>query len=740
MSLTKLLLVAIGLNLYPMGYSGEKNHAQSSEARPVADDYFGTKVTDPYRWMEAGLTDFHFVTFLKAQNQVTESALARFSVARAKLLSRIKAFDSAVPDTIDWARAGDRIFYREIPSSSSDAILRVKESDGTSRTLVDPKDYKSGGKHAAIDYFQPSWSGANVAVGVSLGGSEDSTLYIVDVSTGRVLPDVISRTQYGNPSWRSDEKSFFYFRQQPLSAGAPPTAIYENGRVLVHVLGTDPEKDPPVFGPGLRGSPNVPIAGFSGVSTSADSPYVLAYYSAGTSDSASVYVAREVDATNSDTPWKQILRSSDKLSTVNNPAVLRGTHLYILTTKDSPNGSVLVFDLDRSENPPNTIIAPSDHVIDGIYGARDALYISSRNGVAKSLSRLAYEVGAMPKVIPLPVEGSTFSFEASTDHSGVLFGLQSWIIPPLVYLYDPSLERLVDTGIQPKNPLDLSLFRVKEVQTTSTDGSNVPISIIFRKDTVLDGSHPTLFVGYGAYGIPTDAEFNPSSLPGILAWVERGGVFAVAHVRGGGEYGEGWHLAAQKATKQHTVDDMIATAKYLTSNKYNSPERLAVRGTSAGGIAVGNCIVQHPELFAAAIDNVGVTNMLRFQLTQGGPANIPEFGDVTKPEEFKWLYAISPYHHVKDGTRYPAVLALTGTNDPRVPCWMVAEFVARLQRATSSGRPVLLRVDFDTGHGTLGSNRVQLESAAADEQAFLLWQMGDKEFKFATREHHGKAD
>jgi prolyl oligopeptidase len=208
----------------------------------------------------------------------------------------------------------------------------------------------------------------------------------------------------------------------------------------------------------------------------------------------------------------------------------------------------------------------------------------------------------------------------------------------------------------------------------------------------------------------------------------RGGVLATAHVRGGGEYGERWHLAGQKATKQHTIDDMIATARYLIAQKYTSPSHLAVRGTSAGGIAVGGAIVQHPELFGAAIDNVGMTNILRFQQSQGGAANIPEFGDVTNATDFKYLYNMDAYVHVRDGTRYPAVMGVTGLNDPRVPTWMVAKMIARLQAATSSGKPVLLRVDYDAGHG-IGSSRTQQLSERADEWTFLLWQLGDPEFQ-----------
>jgi prolyl oligopeptidase len=293
-----------------------------------------------------------------------------------------------------------------------------------------------------------------------------------------------------------------------------------------------------------------------------------------------------------------------------------------------------------------------------------------------------------------------------------------------MFAYDPASNRVSNAALIQKYPADLSGFEAREVEATSADGIKVPLSILCKKGLALDGSHPALYEGYGAYGISIDPSFNPRT----LAWIERGGVFAFVHARGGGEFGESWHNAGRNETKQHTIDDMVAAAQYLIQQRYTSPEHLAVLGTSAGGIAVGGAIVQHPELFVAAIDNVGGTDLLRFQNTQGGAANIPEFGDVTDPKGFKNLYSVSPYHHVIDGTRYPAVLGITGANDPRVPSWIVAKMVARLQAASSSGRPILLRVDFDEGHG-LGSSRPQRERLLADEFSFILWRSGDPEFQ-----------
>ncbi|HEX3467221.1 MAG TPA: prolyl oligopeptidase family serine peptidase, partial [Candidatus Elarobacter sp.] len=281
-----------------------------------------------------------------------------------------------------------------------------------------------------------------------------------------------------------------------------------------------------------------------------------------------------------------------------------------------------------------------------------------------------------------------------------------------------------DTGLRAASTVDYSAITSREVLATSADGTNVPLSIVMQKDAALDGSHPTLLDGYGAYGIVIRPSFSASR----LAWLERGGIFAECHPRGGGEYGEDWHYGAHIATKQRTVDDFIGCAQYLIAQHYTSVPKLAGMGTSAGGVTIGNAIVQHPELFAAAIDDVGDTNPVRDEFAEGGPANIPEFGTITNQAGWNALYSTDPYVHIKDGVAYPAVLAITGANDPRVAPWIVAKFAARLQAATSSGKPVLLRVDYDAGHGFLGSSRAQAQALTTDIDAFLFWQLGDPSF------------
>lgn len=688
-------------------------------------DYFGTKVPDPYRWMEAGVKDPQFMDYLKVQNDYTRQVLDSLG-GRAKLLARIQELDNAVPRIFGWQRADTSSFYLETDPGGTTPSLMVRDAAGTPRKLLDPVQFEKNGQHAAIDFFAPSWDAKYVVVGVALAGSEDSVMHVVEVNSGKLLPDEISRTQYANPTWRTDSKSFHYSRLQQLAPGAPPSAIYENQRVYLHILGTDPEKDPAVFGPGVSAALNVPKAGFVGTGTLPSSDYALAWYSAGTTDPVAIYVAPAAQAVNAATPWRKILSSTDHVATGADSAVAQhGSTLYLLLEKDAPNRKLVALDLGHPDiNGAQVVIPESATVLTGVYAAQDGLYVTAKKGVEFELRRRAYESNGPWQTLKLPYNGTISGVDANVLEPGVVFAIHSWTQSDQAFLFDPVRGQVANTGLVPKDPADFSAVEAREVMARSADGTMVPVSIICQKNLKLDGSHPARYEGYGSYGVSFDPYFDPR----VLAWIERGGVFAIAHVRGGGEYGESWHQAGQKETKQHTIDDMVAAARYLIENHYTSPEYLSVRGTSAGGIAVGGAIVQHPELFAVAIDNVGDTDLLRFQDTQGGAANIPEFGDVKDPAGFKYLYAVSPYYHVKDGTKYPAVLGITGTNDPRVPSWSVAKMIARLQAATTSRRPILLRVDTDAGHG-IGSTRPQRERQLADELSFTLWQVGDPDFQ-----------
>ena len=730
-SLPRLICrVLLALLIIPSSSSGQlpqptTNKLPSAEARPMVDDYFGTKITDPYRWMEAGPSDPKFLDFLRSQNDYTHAVLAPLSAPRNKLLARLKELDNAVPVVGSPTRSGDYIFFLQTNPGARTGSLMVRGPDASVRTLLDPENFAGKDAHAAIDYFVPNFDGSLVLAGVSLGGSENSTIHVIVTSTGRLLPDAITRTQYAGPNWRQDGKSFYYARLQQLPPNAPATAIYENQKTFLHVLGNDPEKDPTIFGPGVSPHINIPVAGFTGIGTTPNSPFVIAFSSAGTTDPGNLYLAKSDQATNDKTLWQKIVSVEDGMSTgESNSVAIQGSTMYLVLQKGSPNRRLIAIDLNHPEmSLARTVVPESDVVLEGVYAASDALYILKRIGVGFELDRLKYDSSAALQKIPLPYDGAILGVDANVLNSGVLFVLGSWTKPQNAFAYNPEKDEIRDLGIMPKHPADFSRVEAREVMIPSTDGAQVPLSILCLKDSKLDGSHPTLYEGYGAYGISEDPYFNPRT----LAWIERGGVLAFVHPRGGGEFGEKWHQAGQKKTKQHTIDDMTAAARYLIDHGYSSTAHLSVRGTSAGGIAVGGAITQHPELFIAAIDNVGVTDALHFQSTQGGAANVPEFGDVAQKEDYGWLYGISAYHHVVKGTRYPAVMGITGVNDPRVPSWMVAKFIAALQVASSSDRPILLRVDFDAGHG-LGSSRTQREEQLADEWTFLLWQSGEPEF------------
>lgn len=705
------------------------NKPAVAASEDVSTEYFGTKVADPYRWMEGGLQEAKLTAFLKAQNDYTRAVLASLG-GRDNLLQRIRELDNAAPTVRSWQRGGSSIFYLETAPGAKTASLMVRDANGKPRKLLDPVSMEKGDSHAAIDYFAPSWDGRYVIVGVSLGGSENSTIHIIESATGHMLPDAITRTQYAGPSWSADSRSFYYARLQQLPEGAPAAAVYENERVYLHTVGSDVEKDPAVFGPAVSPSVNVPKAGFVSVGVTPGSKYALAYYSAGTIDIPALYAAPASNAMNADAPWREVVSPEDMISTsADSSAAQHGSTLYLLIEKDSPNRKLVAVDLAQPDMAKaQTLIPSGENLLTGIYAAKDGLYLTSKRGVVFELQRADYGPKLEWQKISLPYNGTISNLDANVLLPGVMFRLETWTQSDQAFEYDPSSKQVSNTALIQKNPADFSSIEAREVEATSADGTKVPLSILCKKGLPLDGSHPTLYEGYGSYGISIDPFFDPR----ILAWLERGGIFAVAHVRGGGEFGEAWHVAGQKQTKQHTIDDMIAAAQYLNQQHYSSPEHLAVMGTSAGGLAVGGALVQHPELFVAAIDNVGMTDPLRFQLSQGGAANVPEFGDVTDSKGFKYMYAVSPYHHVVDGTKYPAVLGITGTNDPRVPTWMVAKMIARLQAATASDRPVLLRVNFDEGHG-LGSSRPQRESLMADYMSFILWQSGDPAFQPNTQ-------
>lgn len=691
--------------------------------KPVTDTYFGTKVVDPYRYFE-NMSDPVVTRFFKQQNAYTRRVLAMLGAPSKKLFDRIKVLDNAGAIVNGVTRVGDSYFYEKLAPGDNSPKLYVRAvAGGPERLLVDPQRFAAPGKHDTINYFLPSLDGKHVAYGISEGGSEASVIHVVDVDTGTILPDAISRAYYvGATSWLPDGKSFYYVRFPKLKPGEPETDKETRAVCYLHVLGNDPDKDVAVFGYDVNPALKFALTDFPIVVYSPVSDYTIGLVAHGVKNEVTIYAVKAPVAS-ADSAWQRVVSDDDDVTAYD----VKGDTIYLLTHKNAPTFKVVATSLAKPDFAgASTLLAPGKEIVSQIGVAKDGLYVRSRDGGfgrVRKFPLAADGAAGTPTTVTLPYQGSILSMIADPREDGTVVGLTGWTHSLLYYAVSAS-GAVSDTHLKTRASVDMSAYTSKEVEARGADGTMVPLSIIYRKGIALDGSHPTYLEGYGAYGITLEPSFSTTR----VAWLERGGVYAICHPRGGGWYGEAWHKAGMIATKPHTWQDFIACGEWLVRHKYTSPQHLAGEGTSAGGITIGRAITTRPDLFAAALDVVGVSNALRSEFTPNGPPNVPEFGTVKNQVGFKALYAMDAYQHVVNGTRYPAVMLITGYNDPRVSSWELAKFAARLQQASSSGRPILLRVDYDAGHGFLAASRTQSEQLLTDEYAFLLWQLGDPAF------------
>jgi len=689
-----------------------------AERQEVTETFFGQSVTDPYR----GLENWHdpkVAQWLKEQDNYTRAKLTNLP-GREKFLTRVKALDTSSTRVVGAQAAGGKIFYLKADPGADNVKLYGKDAtDSHDRLLLDPELLTKDGVHYSIDYFQPSRDGTLVAYGISPGGSEDSVIHILETATGRQLPDSIDRGRFGSIVWLPGNKSFFYNRLQKMTPDMPRTAFEQRSRVYIHKLGQDPDQDRFLFGFGYSPDVKTNDNDLSFISYSPASPYLFGQVAHGTQNEETVYYAPFDQLMSSPIKWKKLF---DVDAAVVGFDVYKDD-IYLVTHKRKSRYEVTRTNLKSPDVEHATVVVPaSELVIQEADVAKDAIYIRDLDGGIGRMRRLTFD--GRVESVPTAEGQSVAGISVAPTEPGALVHVVSWTTSPRWLAYDPQRKTSTDTGIQPPLPIDTSAYEAVEVKAKSADGTLIPLSIIRPKNIKLDGNRPTHLIGYGAYGISLDPYFDPV----WLAWLERGGVIAIAHVRGGGEYGEEWYRAGYKLTKQHTIDDFITGAQYLIDNKYTSPRYLSGEGTSAGGILIGGAITQRPDLFSGALIRVGCSNALRMEFTPNGPPNVAEFGTIADPDGFKGLYAMDAYQHVKDGTAYPGILLTAGINDPRVDPSQPAKMTARLQEATSSKRPVLLRVDYDAGHG-MGSTRAQHDLEYADEMSFLLWQAGDPEFQ-----------
>ena len=681
--------------------------------REARDQYFGKEIIDPYRWMETESPEF--ADWMKGQSDHTRKVLGAIEV-QAKLRARVKELDNAGARVTNVQRSGGKTFSLEAEPGRDNYKLYVREGiEGDKRLLVDPEALAKGGAHVSIDYYTPSNDAKYVAYGLSEGGSEMSSVHVLETATGKVLPDVIDRARYANVSWL-DGKSFLYKRDRKLPEGAPASERFTKARVHLHVLGQDPEKDEVLFGAGLAPDITVPDDAFPLPAAPAASPYVFVSLEHGVQPEMSLYYAPKKSLKGAKTPWKKIVDPKDEITGFD----VHGDDLFLVSHKGASRSKVLRTSLKKPELEKATEVVPaSEAVISWIGVAKDALYVRKLDGGIGRFFRVPYDSGK-PEPVALGVEGSVRGFVTVESIPGALVRIDAWTAAPRMLVFDPVKKSAAPTPIIPPSAVVFKDIVATETKAKSADGTLVPLSIIHGKDLPRDGKNPTYLNGYGSYG----SVYEPSFEPMNLAWLERGGIVAVCHVRGGGEYGEDWHRAGKLATKPNTIADFVACAEHLVAEKWSSPAHLAGQGTSAGGIMIGGAIVRRPDLFGAAVIRVGMVNALRFEQIPIGPFNTGEFGTVTTKEGFDMLLAIDAYHAVDKSKKYPAVLLTTGITDPRVSPWQMAKMAARLQ-AVRGESPVLLRVDYGSGHG-IGSTKTQREEELADVFSFLSWRIGRK--------------
>jgi prolyl oligopeptidase len=700
-------------------------HAQITPAvfpaSNVSTTYFGTVVDDPYRALE-DTTNPEVAEWARSQAAYARATLDSLPGYKA-LRTRVKELDEATAAVVGSVRLDGKgnVYFTRRGAAENTFKLYRRGAKGAEILLVDPDDWqKSTGKPHAINYFSPSPDGELVAVGVSAIGSEQASIYVVETASRRQLGEPIDRAQYPGISWRPDSRSFFYLRQQELKPGMPATDKYQDGRAWLHVVGTAPGADMLIAGRDVTPRMAVRRADFVFVQAIPGSRFAVAVVANGVQNEVALYTAPLAAVGKAGTQWRRICDFSDKVT----EWAAHADDIYLLTYRDSTRFSIVRTRLSAPDAASATTVVPaSEHVLVNLQAARDALYVEAREGTVKRLLRRAWgAANATP--VALPVEGSVRLMASWPELDGAIVGAGGWTRARQIYAVNRA-GKVANTGLQPLGRYDAPEgLVVTEVKVPSHDGAQVPLSIIHRADVKLDGSNPTLLYGYGSYGFSEEPNYTPTR----LAWLERGGVYAVANVRGGGVYGYDWYKAGYKATKPNTWKDFIAAAEYLIAQKYTTSARLGIMGRSAGGILVGRSMTERPDLFAAVVPVVGALDMIRAEATANGVPNIPEFGTVAKEDEFRALLAMSSYHQVKDGTAYPAVMLMHGVNDPRVDYWHSAKMAARLGAATTSGKPVLLNLDYDAGHG-VGATKEQRQRESADYFAFLFWQTGQADFQ-----------
>ena len=686
-------------------------HYPTTRTADQTDTYFGTTIADPYRWLED--TDSpETKRWVEAQNAVTQSYLATIPQREAIRARLTKLWN--YPKYSAPFREGGRQFYFENSGLQNQSVLYVRDSldpRAPARVLLDPNALSPDGT-VALSVAEPSPDGALLAYGTSASGSDWQEFHVRDVATARDLPDTLRWIKFSGASWTRDGKGFFYSRYDEPKAGNALTNVNRNQKLYYHRLGTAQSADVLVYE-----QPDQPDWIFDARVTE-DGRYAVITVSEGTDPKTRIYYIdlAEPHAPKVTNPVVRLLDAFDALyAFVDND----GRTLFFRTDKDAPRGRVIAVNV-AAPRPDRwrTVIPQDKDALESAVVVGDRFVATYLQDAKSSVRFHDLATGHRTGELALPGIGSVDGISGKRGDPDFYYTFTSYLYPTAVFRYDLKRERN-EAYKSPKIDFDASRYETRQLFVTSKDGTRVPMFVTGRKGMPLDGTNPTLLYGYGGFNVSLTPAFSPAT----LVWLEMGGVYAVANLRGGGEYGEEWHLAGTKERKQNVFDDFIAAAEYLVREKYTSSAKLAISGGSNGGLLVGAAMTQRPDLFGVALPAVGVMDMLRFHKFTIGWAWTSDYGSADDPAAFRYLRAYSPYHNLKPGTKYPATLVTTADHDDRVVPGHSFKFAAALQAAQAGPAPVLIRIETKAGHGAGKPTSKQLEEAA-DRYAFLAKNLG----------------
>ncbi len=685
----------------------------------ASDTYFGTTYKDPYRWLE-NLKDPEVEAWFKAQADLTDGALAKIP-GRDALVKEWMALDKLKPAVYSGiVQERGRVFYKKTAGGENVGKLYYREGwKGAEKLLLDPGSYKPG-VVTTIEGAVPSPDGRFVAISLSSGGAEYSEIRVLDVNRATMLPDHMYPTR-GVTGWTLDSKAFFYFGTSTPDIKSPDIEL--NGKTRLHRMGTAESKDLDFFSNASQPELGISAKELPFASIDESYPGYIIGFAYTVQNEMRVFYAKTSGMKAGKVEWKSLCQPSDNLV---RGMAFYGDQVYAVTHAGAPRYKVVRTSVTHPDwAHAETVVPEAADSIQSITKSRNFLYIVYSNGVTGRIVKRDLRTGKETQV-KLPASGTVDIYAPDWRTDRCLVTITSWTLPPVRYEFDAGKGTFAksDFNSDVTYPGFENLV-AEEVEAPGHDGVMVPLTIIHRKDLPMDGSSSCILEGYGAYGISYTPFFNIMFSPAL-----RGVVIAFAHPRGGSEKGEAWYKAGFKTTKPNTWKDFISCAEYLVKKGYTSPQHLGGTGTSAGGILISRAITERPDLFAAAVCNVGCANAMRMEFSPNGPVNTPEFGTVKDPVECKALYEMDGVQHVEQGVKYPALLCVGGWNDPRVAPWEPGKFAAAVQNASTSGKPVLMKVNYDNGHFT-EEKEVTFKNFAS-QFAFLLWQTGHKDFQPAN--------